>query len=264
MQSTLEIVLIFLAASVGVVALARKFYLPPRLGYLLAGIAIGPHAVGLVPNTAATRYLAEFGVVFRMFSIGLEFNLPNLMAMRATVFGLGLAQVVCTTLLGVTGAIVVGIGWQAGIALGGALAMPSTAIEVKLLGERGEMETAHGRDVMGVPLSRVVRRVRTVRESRYGLLRGFSHGAEDTPEDLTGRLHPLPHSVVLPAGAHAVGRSLGDLALDVPGAEVVSIRRRGSVSPAVAETPMLEPADVVVIKGIPESIALAEARLLGG
>ena len=82
MLTTLEFVLIFLAASVGVAAQARKFHLPPLLGYLLAGIVIGPHAVGLVPNTAETRYLADFGVVFLMFSIGLEFNLPQLMAMR--------------------------------------------------------------------------------------------------------------------------------------------------------------------------------------
>ena len=152
MPSTLEIVLIFLAASVGIVALARKLHLPPLLGYLLAGIAIGPNALGFVPNTPETRYLAEFGVVFLMFSIGLEFNLPRLMAMRGTVFGFGLAQVLLTTFMGVVGAVLVGIGWQAGVALGGALAMSSTAILVKLLGERGELETRHGRDVVAVLL----------------------------------------------------------------------------------------------------------------
>ena len=152
MPNTLEIVLIFLAASVAVVALARKLQLPPLLGYLLAGIVIGPHATGLVPDAAGTRYLAEFGVVFLMFSIGLEFNLPRLLAMRTTVFGLGLAQVACTALLGVAAALALDLGWRAGIALGGALAMSSTAIVVKLLSERGELETAHGRDVMGILL----------------------------------------------------------------------------------------------------------------
>jgi CPA2 family monovalent cation:H+ antiporter-2 len=150
--NTLEIVLIFLAAAVGVVALARKLHLPPLLGYLLAGIVIGPNALGFVPNTAETRYLAEFGVVFLMFSIGLEFNLPRLMAMRGVVFGFGLAQVLLTTLAGVLAALAIGIGWQAGVALGGALAMSSTAILVKLLAERGELESAHGRDVFGVLL----------------------------------------------------------------------------------------------------------------
>ena len=152
MLNTLEIVLIFLAASVTVVVIARKLHLPPLLGYLVAGILIGPNALGFVPNTPENRYLAEFGVVFLMFSIGLEFNLPKLMAMRGVVFGLGLAQVAVTTALGVGAAIVMGLGWQAGVALGGALAMSSTAILVKLLTERGELETAHGRDVIGVLL----------------------------------------------------------------------------------------------------------------
>ena len=134
--STLEIVLIFLAAAVGVVALARKLHLPPILGYLIAGILVGPHALGFVPDTPGTRYLGEFGVVFLMFSIGLEFNLAKLISMRATVFGFGLAQVGLTALLGVAAAAFMGLGWQAGLALGGALAMSSTAIVVKLLAER--------------------------------------------------------------------------------------------------------------------------------
>lgn len=152
MLSTLEIVLIFLAAAVGVVALARKLHLPPILGYLAAGILVGPHALGFVPDTPGTRYLGEFGVVFLMFSIGLEFNLPKLLAMRSTVFGFGLAQVGLTTILGVGAAVVMGWGWQAGLALGGALAMSSTAIVVKLLTERLELETPHGGDVIAVLL----------------------------------------------------------------------------------------------------------------
>ncbi|HEY4371080.1 MAG TPA: monovalent cation:proton antiporter-2 (CPA2) family protein [Burkholderiales bacterium] len=152
MLSTLEIVLIFLAAAVGVVALARKLHLPPILGYLAAGILIGPHALGVVPDTPGTRYLGEFGVVFLMFSIGLEFNLAKLMSMRGTVFGLGTAQVVLITLLGLAGAMLMGLDWKAGIALGGALAMSSTAIVVKLLTERLELESEHGRDVIGILL----------------------------------------------------------------------------------------------------------------
>ena len=87
MLSTLEIVLVFLASAVGVVALARKLHLPPILGYLAAGILVGPHALGFVPDTPGTRYLGEFGVVFLMFSIGLEFNLSKLMAMRGLLMG---------------------------------------------------------------------------------------------------------------------------------------------------------------------------------
>lgn len=94
--SPLELTLILLGSAVlGVVAF-RMMHLPPMLGYLAVGIIIGPHALGLAEQSEATHGLAEFGVVFLMFSIGLEFSLPKLMAMRGIVFGLGLAQVVLT------------------------------------------------------------------------------------------------------------------------------------------------------------------------
>ncbi len=93
MTSGLEVTLVLLATVVlGVVAF-RLLSLPPLLAYLAVGILIGPHAFGLVPDSAQTRYLAEFGVVFLMFSIGLEFSLPRLKSMRRIVFGLGGAQV---------------------------------------------------------------------------------------------------------------------------------------------------------------------------
>ncbi len=152
MRSTLEIVLIFLAASVVIVGLARTLKLPPLLGYLFAGILIGPHGLGWVPDSKEARYLAEFGVVFLMFSIGLEFSLAKLKAMRSTLFGLGLAQVALSVVVTVAGAVLLGFGWKAGFALGAALAMSSTAIVVKLLAERRELETPHGRDILGVLL----------------------------------------------------------------------------------------------------------------
>ena len=152
MRSTLEIVLIFLATSVLVVGVARTLKLPPLLGYLFAGILIGPHGLGWVPDSKEARYLAEFGVVFLMFSIGLEFSLAKLKAMRSTLFGLGLAQVALSICVTVGGAVLLGFGWKAGFALGAALAMSSTAIVVKLLAERRELETPHGRDILGVLL----------------------------------------------------------------------------------------------------------------
>ena len=84
------------------VSLFRHWKLPAMLGYLFAGTLIGPYSFGIVPDTPETRHLAEFGVVFLMFSIGLEFSLPKLHAMRRVVFGLGLAQV-GLTMLGVMG-----------------------------------------------------------------------------------------------------------------------------------------------------------------
>lgn len=134
------------------VVLFRRFNLPPVLGYLLVGSIIGPHALNLMHEMHRAEALAEFGVVFLMFSIGLEFSLPKLYAMKRIVFGLGLLQVV-VTLLVVTGLMMLfGVGWQLGIALGGVFAMSSTAVLTKLLAERMQVESPHGREIMGVLL----------------------------------------------------------------------------------------------------------------
>ena len=151
-MTTLQLVLVLLASAVLVVALFRALNLPPVLGYLLVGAAIGPRALDLIPDSDAARHLAEFGVVFLMFSIGLEFSLPRLYSMKRTVFGLGLAQVLLTILATVAAAVLAGLTLQAGIALGGILAMSSTALVVKMLAERMQMETKHGREIIGVLL----------------------------------------------------------------------------------------------------------------
>ena len=160
MFSSLELTLLLLGSAVlGVVAF-RMLHLPPMLGYLAVGIIIGPHALGLAEENEASHTLAEFGIVFLMFSIGLEFSLPKLMAMRRIVFGLGMAQVVTTivaTLL--FGWLIatqlppsIKLSWQAAFALGGALAMSSTAIVSKMLTERLELESEHGRKIIGILL----------------------------------------------------------------------------------------------------------------
>jgi len=151
-MTTLQLVLVLLASAVLVVALFRWLNLPPVLGYLLVGAAIGPHALDLVPDSAAARHLAEFGVVFLMFSIGLEFSLPRLYSMKRIVFGLGLAQVLFTILLAIPAAVLAGLTFSAGIALGGILAMSSTALVVKMLAERLQLESKHGREIIGVLL----------------------------------------------------------------------------------------------------------------
>src|SRR5262249_21353300 len=119
-------VVILLAIGVIVSVACNRLRLPPVLGYLLVGVVVGPKALGWIPDSADARYLAEFGVVFLMFSIGLEFSLPQLKAMRRIVFGLGLTQVVLTTIGGIAFAMAVGWGWKAGVLAGGALAMSST------------------------------------------------------------------------------------------------------------------------------------------
>ena len=152
MPQTLQLILVLLGASVVVVVICRIVRLPPILGYLAVGMAVGPHAAAWVPDTANVRDLAEFGIVFLMFSIGLEFSLPQLKSMRRAVFGLGLAQVTITTIAAMLALYAFGYGWPAGFALGGALAMSSTAIVSKMLAERMELGTPHGRDVMGILL----------------------------------------------------------------------------------------------------------------
>ena len=151
-MSALSLVLLLLGASVLAVVIFRRFNLPPVLGYLLVGSLIGPHALNLMRDVHRAEYIAEFGVVFLMFSIGLEFSLSKLYAMKRIVFGLGLLQVVISMAL-ITGlAMLFGISWQLGIALGGVLAMSSTAVLTKLLAERLQLDSAHGREIMGVLL----------------------------------------------------------------------------------------------------------------
>ena len=149
---SLQSVLVVLASAVAAVAICRSLALPPMIGYLVTGLALGPHALGLVPGRGEMQALAEFGVVFLMFSIGLEFSLPRLVAMRRVVFGLGLAQVAATMLIVMAAAAAFGAGWQAGLALGGIAAMSSTAIVSRLLAERLQLDSAHGREVIGVLL----------------------------------------------------------------------------------------------------------------
>jgi CPA2 family monovalent cation:H+ antiporter-2 len=162
-MTSLELTLLYLCAAVVCVVACRLMHLPVMLGYLFAGLLMGPNALALIQDSVAVEHLAEFGVVFLMFVIGLEFNLPKLRKMRKLVFGLGLGQVVLTLL----GAVAVNIGigwllhqfgftwrvsWQTALVLGSALAMSSTAIVVKLMVDRVELESPHGQRVMGVLL----------------------------------------------------------------------------------------------------------------
>ena len=159
-MSSLALTLLYLLAAVLGVVTCRSLKLPPMLGYLAAGVLIGPHAMALAQNSEGVRHLGEFGVVFLMFAIGLEFSLPKLLAMRKQVFGLGLMQVLVTMAVVTVGGVALShwvggiwdMGWQTALALSGVLAMSSTAIVVKLMAERAELESEHGRRVMGILL----------------------------------------------------------------------------------------------------------------
>lgn len=151
-METLPIILMLLGASVVSVIAFRRLNLPPLLGYLLVGGLVGPHALNLVRGVDELGELAEFGIVFLMFSIGLEFSLSKLFAMKRIVFGLGSIQVVASLLVIGVVVILTGLSWRAGFALGGLLAMSSTAILSKLLSDRLEIDSPHGREVIGVLL----------------------------------------------------------------------------------------------------------------
>ena len=151
MLSTLELTLVLLAGGVVAVALLRAVGMPALLGYVLIGIGLAPF-LPAVDTHSPTAHLAELGVVFLMFSIGLEFSLTRLKTMRMAVFGLGGLQVGITMFLVMVLGLAMGLRWETGLALGGVLAMSSTAIVSKMLSERDELDAEHGRLILGVLL----------------------------------------------------------------------------------------------------------------
>ena len=163
-MNALELTLLYLLAAVLGVVACRTFKLPPMLGYLAVGVVIGPNALALADKSESMRHLGEFGVVFLMFVIGLEFSLPKLRSMQRHVFGLGMAQVLLTLLIAPFASLALTMifpawwqtklhmTWQAAVALSAALAMSSTAVVARLMSDRGELQSEHGRRVMGVLL----------------------------------------------------------------------------------------------------------------
>ncbi len=146
-------ILILLTASVCVVAAVRKLALPAILGYLVVGMLLGPHALALAADNETTQLLADFGVVFLVFTLGLEFSLPRLVAMRWEVLGVGGAQVLITTTI-----IAAGAHWlfaippAVAVVVGGAVAMSSTAIIIAQLTEQSENNRTHGRLAVAICL----------------------------------------------------------------------------------------------------------------
>src|SRR5450755_932472 len=146
-------ILILLTASVCVVAAVRKLALPAILGYLAVGMMLGPHALALATDNATTRLLADFGVVFLVFTLGLEFSLPRLVAMRGEVLGVGGAQVLATSAIVALIAVeFFGVAIPAGIVIGGAVAMSSTAIIIAQLTDQSENNRTHGRIAVAICL----------------------------------------------------------------------------------------------------------------
>lgn len=145
-------ILILLVAAVAMVALFRFLRLPQLLAYLFVGIVLGPHGLALIPDSEGTRYLAEFGLVFLLFTLGLEFSVAQLIAMRRTVFLFGGAQVFTSLAVFASIAHWLGVATEGAIVIGGAMALSSTAVVMKLLVEQLEQNSRHGRRAFGILL----------------------------------------------------------------------------------------------------------------
>ncbi|HEX6832420.1 MAG TPA: monovalent cation:proton antiporter-2 (CPA2) family protein [Rudaea sp.] len=157
----LQYAVMFLAAAVVAVSLSKRWGLGAVLGYLGAGVLIGPHVLGLTPDMSQATSLSELGVILLLFIIGLELSPQRLWLMRRAVFGAGLLQVAISAL--VIGAIAVAyvLGWRSATIVGLGLALSSTAVGLQILGERKELQSAHGRlsfaillfqDVAAIPI----------------------------------------------------------------------------------------------------------------
>ena len=145
-------VLILLLAAIIAVPLAQRLRASPVLGYLAAGLLVGPYGLSFVADTAEAQRLSQFGVVFLLFTIGLDMPLGRLQALWRYIFGLGLAQVLLTGLAIALGGLAVGLPARAALVMGGALALSSTAAVLQLLSERGELATRVGRVAFAVLL----------------------------------------------------------------------------------------------------------------
>ena len=152
-MSLLAQIAIFLAAAVIAIPILRYFKLGSVLGYLAAGIIIGPGGFGLISKIDATQHIAEFGIVLLMFVIGLELQPSRLWVMRKPIFGLGAAQVAATT-VGIAAAAYFAFAqsWQSSLVIGFGLSMSSTALVLQLLAERGQLNSQYGRSAFSILL----------------------------------------------------------------------------------------------------------------
>ncbi|HVV96761.1 MAG TPA: monovalent cation:proton antiporter-2 (CPA2) family protein [Rhodanobacteraceae bacterium] len=157
----LQYAVVLLLAAVIAVPLAKRWQLGAVLGYLAAGALIGPSGIRLIGNTEEISQISELGVVLMLFVIGLELSPQRLWVMRRTVFGIGSLQLVLTALAIGGIALALGLDWKSALIVGLGLALSSTAIDLQILAERKELQTAHGRlgfaillfqDVAAIPI----------------------------------------------------------------------------------------------------------------
>jgi glutathione-regulated potassium-efflux system protein KefB len=151
-MSFLQQALVYLAAAVVAVPLFKRLGLGSVLGYLAAGVVIGPWAIGLIADVESVLHVAELGVVLLLFIVGLELQPSRLWQLRRTVFGLGSAQVLATAAVLAGVALLVGQRGWAALVIGVGLSLSSTAFALQLLAEKKELEREHGRAAFGILL----------------------------------------------------------------------------------------------------------------
>ena len=152
MFESIQLIILLLVSSVLMVALFRYLRLPPMIAYFVVGLILGPYALGVLPDSESSRHFVEFGIVFLMFTIGLEFSLPKLNSMRHILFGLGGAQVAITLATTMIFSTFLGLDLAAAFIIGSALTMSSTAIVSKILMERIDLNSRHGQLSIGILL----------------------------------------------------------------------------------------------------------------
>ena len=181
MYSSLELIILLLFCSVGLVALLRNAKLPPMIAYFLVGLILGPSGLSVLADSESNRHLVEFGIVFLMFTIGLEFSLPTLNSMRKILFGVGLTQVGITLLISTMLAMFVGLSFVDGFVVGAAVTMSSTAIVSKILMERLDLNTRHGKLSIGILLFQdlavipILILISTLSNPNFDLFQSFSN-----------------------------------------------------------------------------------------
>ena len=214
MHNALSDTIVLLAISVIAVVIFRRLKLPAILAYLTAGICLGPHAANIVQNSDAIHFLAEVGIAFLLFSLGLEFSLNKLISNRRAVLGLGSAQVTVTFFIAGMSAWLLGVNKESAFVIGCVIALSSTAIVIKQLGEQLETDSRHGnasifillfQDIAVVPMLVIIPVISSQQETSFiaELSYSFAMGLGVTAIMLAiGRwlLRPLFHEI---ASAHS-------------------------------------------------------------
>ena len=143
-------IVLLLTIAVITVSLTRRLHFPPILGYIIVGAIAGPNGLELIDKAENIELLAELGIVFLLFVIGLEFSIGQMMAMRRQVFGMGAAQVFATAAVIYLITYLAGLDTNASIVISSAFALSSTAIAIKQLTEQSEIRSRHGRSALGI------------------------------------------------------------------------------------------------------------------